>query len=548
MSRPSILLAPILVAAALCLLLLWWWPNRPQAGELAMPASRFNAVSFAPYRAGQSPFTESFPTAAEVDQDLALLARRTRAVRTYAAFEGDYDTAALAQRHGLKLWQGIWLGGNRAQNAREMARGIALANRYPETIERVVVGNEVLLRRDLPPAELIADIDQVRRSVHQPVTYADVWEFWLLFPEVARHVDAVTIHILPYWEDTPTGIDGAIDHVRAVYRRVVAAFPGKPVAIGETGWPSRGRWRRDAAPGLVNEVVFLRRFVAMAAAEHFDYNLIEAFDQVWKYRSEGVVGANWGLWTADRAAKFPLSGPVQEDAAWPVPAALSIGLGLLLLVGALAAVPGPDGRAQAWLALLAMALGGALGLAWGGATPVLYDVFVRLVAIGNLAGQAVLAWLLMLRAAALLGGGAVAPARTGAEASETVRDLLRLRPGGKWDRDRAFDDLGFVLVWTAGVLQLLLVFDPRYRDFPLSSFAVPLLAVGVRVLLRDLPLSGGGREELWAGGVLVVGALASAIREGALNHQSLAWNAAALVLAAPCLLRCRRRARVRAQA
>ena len=44
------------------------------------------------------------------------------------------------------------------------------------------------------------------------------------------------------------------------------------------------------------------------------------------------------------------------------------------------------------------------------------------------------------------------------------------------------------------------------------------------------------REELWAGGTLAVAAVASAINEGPLNLQSLTWNVAALVLAAPLLL------------
>ena len=77
-------------------------------------------------------------------------------------------------------------------------------------------------------------------------------------------------------------------HIRTIYRQMAALFPGKPIAIGETGWPSRGRWRKDAAPSRVNQAVFLRRFIALAAAEEFDYNLIEAFDQVWKYKSSSA--------------------------------------------------------------------------------------------------------------------------------------------------------------------------------------------------------------------------------------------------------------------
>jgi exo-beta-1,3-glucanase (GH17 family) len=49
--------------------------------------------------------------------------------------------------------------------------------------------------------------------------------------------------MLPYWEDEPTAIGDAVDHVVAKWRYVAQAFPGKPVMIGEAGWPSAGRMR-----------------------------------------------------------------------------------------------------------------------------------------------------------------------------------------------------------------------------------------------------------------------------------------------------------------
>jgi exo-beta-1,3-glucanase (GH17 family) len=540
MSRLTPWLLVVLPLCAAMLAALWWLPNRPRPGGPDI-AGKLESVSFAPYRPGQSPFTGVFPSAAQVDADLALLAPHVRAVRSYAAIEGSYDVAGLAEKHGLKLWQGIWLGSDPARNARELAAGIAEANRYPATVDRVVVGNEVLLRRDLPVAQLIAAIDQVRAAVKQPVTYADVWEFWEKFPEVAKHVDIVTIHLLPYWEDSPTGIDGAVAHVLATYKRMQALFPGKRIAIGETGWPSAGRWRSDAAPGVVNQARFIRRFVAAAQAAKIDYNLIEAFDQGWKYASEGTVGANWGLWTAGRAAKFPLAGPVVEDPLWPFWAALSAGLGLLLAGSGLARAE-LAAAAQIRLSVLAMALGAALGYAASGGVPLAYDGYALVAALGNLAGQALLAALLVGRAARLLAGLGVPDPRSGAMATASARGLLRLRPP---PRAAWFDDLSFLFAWTAAVLQLLLLVDPRYRDFPLAAFAVPVAAVAARAWLGDLPRGGGGREEWWLGATLALAALAGAAREGPENLQSLAWAVCALVLAAPLLLRLRLRFRPR---
>jgi exo-beta-1,3-glucanase (GH17 family) len=534
MTRPSAWLLPVLALLLLAAGVGWWWPNRVQP-QVGPPVARLNSVSFAPFRAGQSPLEGVFPSAAEVDADMALLAPLVRAARSYASVEGSYDTAEIAARHGVKLWQGIWLGGDRAQNQREIARAILMARTYPDTVERVVVGNEVLLRRDLPPEELIAAIEQVRAAVRQPVTYADVWEVWEQFPQVADHVDIVTIHLLPYWEDTPTGVDRAIAHVEATWRRIARRFPGKPIAIGETGWPSAGRWRADAAPGVVAQARFVRGFLDLARREGLDYNLIEAFDQGWKYRNEGVVGANWGLWTEDRQPKPAFSGPVSEDANWPHRALLGAVLAVALLATGLAR-PALNVTAQCRLAVLAVAAGTAL--AWAAASwDIAYDPYLQVAAVGNLLGQAILAVLLMRRAAVIFAGGTLPPSRNGAHATASVRSLLRLRLP---EREALFDDFGFVFLWAATVLQLLLLVDPRYRDMPTPVFAIPLLTVLARLWLRDLPLSGGGREEAVLGVVLLGAALGSAVQEGPLNHPSLAWSACAVVLALPALLRLRR--------
>ena len=188
---------PLIAVLSALIMAAWYLPNRPQDPPGGNAGEKFASLSFDAYRPWESPLTKTFPTEQEADDDLALLAQQTEAVRTYSAEEGDFDTPALARKHGVKMWQGIWLSGTRADNEREIARGILLANKYPDTITRVVVGNEVLLRRDLPPAQLIAYIDRVKAAVHQPVAYADVWEFWLQFPEIAPHVDIMLIHLLP---------------------------------------------------------------------------------------------------------------------------------------------------------------------------------------------------------------------------------------------------------------------------------------------------------------------------------------------------------------
>ena len=62
------------------------------------------------------------------------------------------------------------------------------------------------------------------------MTYADVWEFWRQHGDVLRkHVDVVTIHILPYWEDAPVAVNQAVAHIVAVNAEMRSIFSPLPV-------------------------------------------------------------------------------------------------------------------------------------------------------------------------------------------------------------------------------------------------------------------------------------------------------------------------------
>lgn len=497
---------------------LWGMPNQPQAGDVTMPPGKFNSLSFAPYRAWQSPLTKSYPTAAQVAADLKLVATQADGIRTYSAIEGDYDIGALAKQAGLKVWLGIWLSSNPADNAKEMAAGIAEANKHPNTITRVIVGNEVLLRRDLSVNDLIADIDHVKAQVKQPVAYADVTDFWRQFPQVAPHVDVVMIHFLPYWEDKPLDVDAAIAEIKTTTDGFKHMFPGKVISIGETGWPSRGRWRQGAAPSRVNEAVFLRQFVTLADKEHVDYNLIEAFDQDWKYEDEGVAGANWGIWNADRVQKFPLNGGVVEHPDWPWYAALGAICGSLLF----AAVGFRDPR----LAVPSFALGNGFAIACAGTLPMLYDNWLVLDAVVNLTLQAVFALLIIRRADAKFSGKIMPPPIT---AAATLAALRR----GKLLMN--YHALSFIFLISAAIFQMMLVFDPRYRDAPMPVFIIPVIGAVFRFWTKDKFIKPAW-EDMLAANTLAVGAIASAIMEGQANLDFITWSVAALVLAAPIII------------
>jgi len=298
------------------------------------PGEKLTCVSYAPFHGDQAPFTWGLHIPdQQIAGDLERLSALTSCVRTYSARGAQGQITKLAEAQGFKVLQGIWLGRNRADNRREIEAALKLARRHPGTIKALIVGNETLLRGELPPAKIKAYLEEVRRRSNLPVTYADVWEFWLKAPELAPATDFVTIHILPYWEDDPVSEGDAVAHVREVREKLKAAFSGKEIWIGEVGWPSRGRMREGALPSPANQARFLSDVVAAAKEDGWKVNLIEAFDQPWKRLLEGTAGGYWGLYDdARRELKFRFGEPVSNHPDWRLKAGLGIGAAFLVFL------------------------------------------------------------------------------------------------------------------------------------------------------------------------------------------------------------------------
>ena len=334
MIRLTLLFA--LVAASIGLF--WYGMGRP----VAMPPSplaqgqKLNCLSYAPFHGSQAPFDQPLRIPdAQIESDLQKLAEVTSCIRTYSAARAQGKITRIAGKHGLKVLQGIWIGRNLADNRREIEGALRLARRHPGVIEAFIVGNETLLRGELGADRIKTYLGEVKRRSGLPVTYADVWEFWLKAPELAEAADFITIHILPYWEDEPVAATEAVAHVGEVREKVAKIFAGKDILIGEVGWPSEGRMRDGALPSPANQALVLSGVVEAAKAGNWKVNLIEAFDQPWKRLLEGTVGGYWGMFDdGARELKFRWGEPVSNHARWRIEAALGIGAAFLVFATA----------------------------------------------------------------------------------------------------------------------------------------------------------------------------------------------------------------------
>ena len=490
-------------------------------------------MSYAPFRGAQNPLEPGLVIPPEqIAQDLAQLAKVTGCIRTYSVGNGLDAIPELAQKAGLKVLLGVWIGTNKLDNKVQMETGIALAKRFPSVVSSVIVGNEVLLRGEMIAADLVANIRYVKSKAGVPVTYADVWEFWLKNRDVYDAVDFVTIHILPYWEDMPIRARYAASHVDSIRKRMAVAFPNKEIIIGETGWPSAGRMREGALPSRANQARVVSEILQLAREQKFRVNLIEAYDQPWKRMWEGTVGGHWGLFDAagDRALKYPAGEPVTNfprakiyAVAGMIFSALVFGVALLTLRHR----PWSP-RFSSWVtvAISATAGGALLGVAFD-------KLMVESLSYGG--------WTvgILLFSAAVFSPLVVANTVMYGRGLPTFLELIGPRDYRTGSRMQTILAI-LLLITTALATQTALgfVFDPRYRDFQFAAFT---MAVVPFLLLTALnrPTSGTRpiTESVFAV-TLALSAIYIGFNEGPANWQSL-WTCGLYLLLALTLSRAR---------
>jgi glucan 1,3-beta-glucosidase len=518
-------------ATAIAIGFAWWWlgaPIRLPPSPLAA-GGKLACVSYAPFRGDQDPLVETtHVSAAQIDEDLALLSRYTDCIRTYSIENGLDQVPAIAAHHGLKVMQGLWLSNKAEKNRHQVETVVALAKAFPNTINAVIVGNEVLLRGDLSVGDLEGFIRTVKAQVTMPVSYADVWEFWLRNRDLQAAVDFVTIHILPYWEDFPLPASIAAAHVDAIRRQIAAAIPNKEIFIGEVGWPSAGRMREGALPSPSNQARVISETMTLAQRENFRVNVIEAFNQPWKRWLEGATGGYWGIFDrATAAPKFAFSGIVSDHPYWLLQALAGALLAAIIFASALASAGAKPAVALLWPRIALLAFLPAVLFGWA---------LERIPIDSFTAGT----W---LRAIAFAATAAVAPAACAAAvaAGRTQPAFAAFIGGRRGKRDA----LGIVLCVGLMALTLLsietalvLVFDPRYRDLPFAPQSAG--TIGFLALALSTPRPAGNRAaaETLAAAVLAVCAVYIAINETVANWQAL-WLCAGFVGLAFILSRAR---------
>ena len=342
------------------------------------------AISYGGYREKSR---ESQPTIAQLKNDLKLLhAMGIRILRTYNVQPKlPHAANVLEAIHQLKkedssfemyVMLGVWIDCLNAwtdkipnhdveseQNAGEIARAVALANKYPDIVKVIAVGNEAMVRWAtsyyVKPNVILKWVTHLQNlkktgklSKDLWITSSDDFASWgggdLSYrvkdlEELIKAVDYVSMHTYPYhnshynpafWkvpahekgltdqEKIDQAMVRALNFAKTQYKEVLNYVKSidatKEVHIGETGWAttSSGHYGNNGSratdeykQGLYYN--HLRNWTNSAGISCFYF---EAFDEQWKDAANPKGSENhFGLFTLKGEAKYLIWNLVDND-------------------------------------------------------------------------------------------------------------------------------------------------------------------------------------------------------------------------------------------
>lgn len=352
-----------------------------QTGLRALPDAYLTrrAVSYSPFRTSNRD-TETI-TDSMVQQDLDLLV--AGGFGLIRLFDSSERVAARTLRlihdnhMDIKVHLGVYVNSYeywslsasaaaaiQSQNDAEVARGVALANSYPDIVLAVSVGNETQVdwsTVNVSSRRLASYIQTVRGQIVQPVTTDDNYAVFAgklpqhpaenQISEVLAQVDFVSLHSYaiedafysnfadsdawPDWDWRQTGVttlsqrasammDAAIGKTKTDFALARAYLDAKgkaklPIVIGETGWkavdPSgTGRYKFLANPA--NQKMYYDRLMTWVdstknAGGPKSAIYFEAFDEPWKGSDD-----KWGLFNVSRQPRYVIQGRNPNGGSW----------------------------------------------------------------------------------------------------------------------------------------------------------------------------------------------------------------------------------------
>jgi len=216
-----------------------------------------------------------------------------------------------ANAAGVKLWPTVWAVPYEKFTADKGALEQAIRKYGTSWLAGVIVGSESLYREEIDPNQLASMIYDVKGMVQIalkapsiPVGCADTWTSWEkgVNQPVINAIDYALMNGFPYWEGaTPAE---SLDKLKRALSITRSRIAGKPLVVGETGWPTKGDKFGNAVPSVANLQAYWKSAACWLRKEKIGFFWFSAFDE--PTRGVNHVEGNFGVATVDQKLKISL--------------------------------------------------------------------------------------------------------------------------------------------------------------------------------------------------------------------------------------------------
>lgn len=258
-----------------------------------------HGLCFSPYTEGQE--TGDVLSANQIRRRLDIIAPHTKWIRSFSCTEGNELIPEIAHQKGIKTLVGAWISNDKERNEKEINSLIKLAK--AGLVNMAAVGNEVLHREEISEQELLQYIKRVRAALPSSILvgYVDAYYQFLDRPSLVDACDVILANCYPFWEGAENKY--ALSYLNRMVEMTQQVAKGRKVIVTETGWPSIGENVEAAQPSSVNAMKYFVAVQEWAKNKNIELFYFSSFDESWKTKQEGKVGAGWGIWDKNENLK-----------------------------------------------------------------------------------------------------------------------------------------------------------------------------------------------------------------------------------------------------
>lgn len=285
----------------------------------------FPGFDYTPLNAQYPYCVHNPPSQNNVTRDIAVLSKLTNIVRLYGSDCNQTEMVIhainqLELQNTMKLWISVWLDKNSTTNDRQLSQLYSILDDYDDTyFEGVIVGNEVLFRKDMTITELTTVMDSVRSNLttkghNLPVATSDLGSAWTA--ELAASSDYLLSNIHPLFMGVDSSLSaGETWNFWENNNKQFFKSDNNKNIIAEIGWPtSGGQACPFEATSCDNPAVanirgvndLMDGWVCDAMKNGTQYWWFSAFDEPWKAQfdtKDRKFESVWGLMDVDRNLK-----------------------------------------------------------------------------------------------------------------------------------------------------------------------------------------------------------------------------------------------------